>query len=224
MWPKQQKSVAPTALAHPDAEHASTGHATVWDRTDLPEGTFKFLTLPAELRELIYIHAIGDIVPVDTAATPGSRDHLTIPVMAQLNRQTRDEALHCLYKHRPVAVSLHSAVNVRYALLWARRLGDHAKVYSKIIFKGRIAAAQNDFFHLTLACADEKPFFRLRARPAASLQADMVIKTMKDDTMKFLDEKLARSKAGQEGALSRQDVVKLINMLKDKAALRYPQP
>lgn len=55
---------------------------------------FPFLELPAELREQIYYYAARPILPIDTAAIPGTPDCVLVPAVAQLSRQTRREALH----------------------------------------------------------------------------------------------------------------------------------
>ena len=176
---------------------------------------FPFLQLPAELREQIYYFAVQPIVPLDTAAIPGTPDRVTVPLIAQVSKLIRKEALHSLFANRPVEVSLHSSENVRRALLWADRWKDHAKSFGQIIFSGRLAACEYNFFHITLECSDEGPFFRARARPAASARADTLVAKVKEDLLKLLERWVKKAVKGREGRLSGDQLRDLIKLVEE---------
>ena len=99
---------------------------------------FPFLNLPAELREQVYLIALQPITAVDTASIPGTPDRVRIPAVAQVSRQLRDEALHVLFRNRPVEVSLHSMENFRRALLWVEKCYDAGRACGMVIFSGRL--------------------------------------------------------------------------------------
>jgi hypothetical protein len=96
------------------------------------------MSLPPELREEIYYHAIKDFQfpEIDTAAIPGTPDRIIIPAIAQASRQVRSEALGVFFRNRPVVISLYCRENTQRAKLWAESWVSHAREFSIIIFKG----------------------------------------------------------------------------------------
>jgi hypothetical protein len=184
---------------------------------------FPFLRLPAELREAIYLFAIQPITPpLDTAAIPGTPDRVHIPAVAQASSKLREEALHVLFRNRPVEFSLHSAENLRRALLWTEKCSGHTTSFGVIIFSGCLKHVENLFYHITLQCADYAPYFRVRTRPGASSKADILITQIKDKLLKFLDQKVKEAKKGQEGRLSGGLISEMIIMI--CAAACVPPP
>ena len=177
------------------------------------QGIFPFLKLPAELREQIYFFAVQPITPLDTAAIPGTPDRVTVPTIAHVSKQTRDEALHVLFKHRPVEVSLHSPENLRRALVWADKWSGHTAALAQIIFCGRLQGAGGDFFHVTLVCSEEKPYFRVHTQPGASTQADILTARLKTAVLRWLEHKLEEANNGQEGRLSCDELTVLIHKI-----------
>jgi hypothetical protein len=126
----------------------------------------------------------------------------------------RYEALHYLHKQRPVAVSLHTDIHVQRAKEWASTLGGGTRFVSEIFFTGRVAAAHNDFYHITVESFEDKPFFRVRTRPGASKKASYAIDIIKINVLEWLDAKVKRSRQGNEATLSQSDIVCLIDLIK----------
>lgn len=176
-------------------------------------GTFKLMALPAELRELVYYQAMKPITPIDTAAIPNTPDCLIIPSIAHLSKQTRHEALHILFKSRPVEISLHSDENLRRALLWAQEWQNHALALPQLIFSGRITQHQFEFFTITIHISDEAPFFRASAKRAASTESDKFIASLKEQMLLWLASQLSAVKEGREVRLSGAALSKLIELV-----------
>lgn len=195
---------------------ASSGTA-VYER----KGVFPFLQLPAELRELVYLYAIQPITPIDTAAIPGTPDRIRIPPVAQVSRLLREEALHVLFKRRPAEISLHSGENLRRALLWADGWAGHSHSFGLIILSGRLESSRNDFYHLTLECSEDPPYFSVRTRPGASLKAELLIDQIRRRLLDWLNQKVKSADNGQESRFSKAAIIEMIHIVNN--ASRLPQ-
>ena len=192
---------------------SSSGHTSTGHTSDGKAESFPLEALPPELRELIYYHAMSPFKPVDTAAIPGTPQHIRIPAIAQLSRKTRKEALYVLSRSRPIEVSLYSSVNVERALAWARNLSGR---HDHLIFSGRISQLENNFFRITLRISDQQPYFQVSSRPAASAEADTFIAGMKTKMLHFLSCKVDAQNARQ-ARLCSQVMCDLIKLLDDES-------
>lgn len=178
---------------------------------------FPFMDLLAELRELIYCTAFMPIKPIDTAAIPGTADLIRIHHIAQLSQQTRQEALHVLFRSRPVEISLHSSENVRRALLWAQKWQDHAAALPVLIFSGRIASLEFHFFEITVRISDEKPHLAAEAKKFSSDKAMEWVEEMKKSILTWLSKELEGVREERYTKLSGRALVELIEMVAEKA-------
>ena len=179
------------------------------------------LDLPAELREQVYLFAIQPITPLDTAAIPGTPNRVRLPPIAQVSRQLRDEVRYVLFRNRLVEISLHSGENLRRALLWAENLSGPSSLFGIIIMSGCMKQAMNEFFHITIEISDGAPFFRVRTRPGASQEADLIISRMKSQLLDWLEAKVKAAKEGPKARLSSASIIEMIYMI-DGASCYYP--
>lgn len=176
---------------------------------------FRFMDLPPELRELVYYHALAPIKPIDTAAISNTPDRVFFQPIAQLSKQTRNEALHVLFRSRPVEISLHSGENIRRALLWAWKWKDHARGLPQLIFSGKIAMHGNNFFTITLDISDEAPFYQAKAKKGATPATSEFIAKLKGGMLDWMESELYDVKEGRQGKLSGRALSQLISLVAD---------
>lgn len=146
------------------------------------------MNLPAELREQVYYWAAQPITPLDTGAIPGAPDRVSIPAIAQTSTQLRDEALHVLFKNRPAEIRMHSAYSFNRAIDWALKCSGHSNAFGMIKFCGRLEAAENQYFNITLELLDDSPFYLVHTKRCASTKADLITAQIEERLLKFLKE------------------------------------
>ncbi|KAF7197698.1 hypothetical protein HII31_00787 [Pseudocercospora fuligena] len=128
---------------------------------------FRFMDLAAELRELIYEFASAPFPPVNTAAINNTPDMVHIPKIAQLNKQTRSEALAVFYRNRELKLSLHCERNIYRAESWLDAAGSGRIMPGLITFSGREPGGT--FFHIEVRCSKNDPQFTVISRPGSAL-------------------------------------------------------
>lgn len=231
--PSELAFYTPFSTGHDSSTAQSESEASV-----IPTKPFPFLELPAELRELVYYHAVQPITvslswtsirfntcvwpfangvplgqPIDTGAIPGAPDRVRIPAIAQTSKQLRNEVLHVLFKHRPAEIRMTSAYSFERALTWAKNCTGNSNSFGIINFAGRLEYAQNEFYHVTLEISDESPYFEVRSRRGASAKADLIIAHVMEKLLNDLDAKVKAAKKGQECRLSGDSIADLIHLI-----------
>lgn len=180
---------------------------------------FRILSLPPELRELIYYYAMAPLPPIDTAAIPGTPNRVVIPAIAQVSRLLRKEALSVFYRHRPVEISLHCDENVRRALKWAKAWDGHSKGFATVVFTGRLAEAKNEFFHITVESSKSAPYFATHSRPGASEKACKIVARMAGRLQERLKTAGRRTSEEDRGRLTGEQLTALISHVQADSTL-----
>ncbi|GAB7364708.1 hypothetical protein MBLNU230_g5508t1 [Neophaeotheca triangularis] len=177
-------------------------------------GPFRLMDLAAELREKIYFFAALPLTPIDTASIPGTPDFVKIPVIAQVNKQVREEALAVFSRKRSVQISLHSSQHFKQSMVWVAKHTDSSAFFSRIIFAGKLKYQNNNFFHITIDCLPKAPYFRAHRRDAATKAADQISHYIKHRILNYLD--MVAEKAGPEyqAKLGGEQLFSLIALVK----------
>lgn len=141
---------------------------------------FRLLDLPAELREIIYYHSAEDLPAIDTAAI---KNHgiTKVPLIAQLCRDVREEALAVLYRNRELRFSFHCERNIERGNMWLQAAGHHSEMPCTVVLAG-VLKQTSEFFHIHVRCSKDLPYFVLcrglaRRRKSVCKNPSMCIST-----------------------------------------------
>lgn len=148
-----------------------------------------------------------------TASVPDCAHQLFIPPIAHVCRQTREESLNALYKHRPVDILLFSPHQLLLALKSLHMICAQPRVYRHLIFPGAVKTSGNAHFYIRLRCSDKEPFFEAHLFRGASALADGRAEGVRKEMMKRLRRKVEISSPGHEGELSHEELARLMRFV-----------
>ena len=185
-------------------------------------GTFRLLALPLELREEIYRQCAGPVPALDTAAI---RNHgiEKIPLIAQLCRQVRQEALDVLYRKRELKFSLHCERNTQRGREWLRAAGSEEVMPGHITFSGKLEETR-EFFYLTVRCStNSMQQFTVEERvgEAANRRTATISGFLKHALQSYLDSRASRKiHSEQAGKLQGAEVLYMLKMVEAECSTK----
>lgn len=216
------------------ADNSTTANMAAQTPIQRDRHIFRLMDLPAELRELIYYYASAPFPPIDTASIRNTPDAISFPAVAQLSRQTRNEALAVFYRNREVHLSLHCDRNVERSIAWLSHWGDDTQLTDKIVLEGlHKRGTPGSMFHLTITCLrkEKETQYRVNMRSHQDPKAEKACQAVKESVSLYIDKKVASdlSLLDEVGKLTKSEMLDIFTLVRsltgwDAAWLRVPPP
>ncbi|EME46617.1 hypothetical protein DOTSEDRAFT_22666 [Dothistroma septosporum NZE10] len=206
--------MAPVSTSPTDTEVMKM---TIQTQNNIDCHEFRLMDLPAELREQIYCHASALFPPIDTASIRNTPDTIHIPAIAQLSKQTRQEALAVFYRNREVQLSLHCYRNVERSIAWLINWGDDAHLTNSIVFSGLMKPGLGNIFHLTLNCLrkDSGMQYRVSRRPHADPRSEKTFRELEEKISAYINKKVESDQTlqGEVGKLTKSEILDIFDLV-----------
>ncbi|KAF2170092.1 hypothetical protein M409DRAFT_19699 [Zasmidium cellare ATCC 36951] len=196
------------SLAEDSPSTVSTTQSTV----------FRLMDLPPELREEIYYHASPSFPPLETSKPDIAR----VPAIAQLSRQTRNEALAIFYKNRDIHMRLHTDEDILSATGWLDACAKNAELSHKITISGLFTRLST--FTLVISCQKKDPQFTVDVQSSIEEEFRGIVKhtkkgvrIMKDEVSNYLENKTVRRPEDRRGRLTVGEMRSIVNIVRKVA-------